>query len=128
MSWQQYVDSSLLGTGVVSKAAIHGHDGNPWATSQGFSVTPAEAKSLLHGCDDPSPLQMSGIKLGGVKYMFLKNEAGRSAYGRKGGEAGCVVVKTNQALVIGVYEGGVQGGACVAAVEKLGDYLISVGY
>ena len=73
-----------------------------------LQVTPAEAKSLLHGCDDPSPLQMSGIKLGGVKYMFLKNEAGRSAYGRKGGEAECVVVKTNQALVIGVYEGGVQ--------------------
>jgi hypothetical protein len=38
MSWQDYVDKSLLGTGLVSKAAIHGHNGGAWATSAGFAV------------------------------------------------------------------------------------------
>ena len=39
MSWQSYVDTQLLATKNVSKAAIHGNDGNPWATSAGFSVS-----------------------------------------------------------------------------------------
>jgi profilin len=39
MSWQAYVDSNLVGTKKVIKAAIHGHDGNPWAFSAGFQVS-----------------------------------------------------------------------------------------
>lgn len=38
MSWETYISSQLLGTGNVSKAAIHGLDGNPWASSAGFTV------------------------------------------------------------------------------------------
>ena len=38
MSWQDYVDKSLIGTGVVSKASIHGLDGTKWASSPGFTV------------------------------------------------------------------------------------------
>jgi profilin len=38
MSWQAYVDTNLVGTGKVSKAAIHGHNGALWATSKGFNV------------------------------------------------------------------------------------------
>jgi hypothetical protein len=40
MSWQQYVDSNLVGTKKVTKAAIHGLDGSVWATSKGFNVKP----------------------------------------------------------------------------------------
>lgn len=39
MSWQAYVDTNLLGTKKITKAAIHGLDGNVWATSKGFSVS-----------------------------------------------------------------------------------------
>ena len=39
MSWQAMVDTSLLGSGQVTKAAIHGLNGSPWATSAGFSVS-----------------------------------------------------------------------------------------
>lgn len=39
MSWQQYVDSNLVGTGHVSKAAIYGLNGGQWAVSPGFSVS-----------------------------------------------------------------------------------------
>ncbi|EGD79579.1 profilin [Salpingoeca rosetta] len=127
MSWQQYVDQHLIATGKVSKAAIHGLDGNPWATSAGFTVAPAEAAALARAFGDPQPLYQTGIVLNGVKYMFLR-ATDRSLLGRKGGDAGCIVVKTNQALLIGVYEGGLQGGDCNNVVEKLADYLASVGY
>lgn len=39
MSWQSYVDSNLLGTGSVQKAAIFGLDGSQWAISSGFAVS-----------------------------------------------------------------------------------------
>ena len=67
MSWQSYVDDQLLAAKVttvtltltvslsltltlacppqtVSKACIAGHDGNIWATSEGFAATAAELK------------------------------------------------------------------------------------
>ena len=158
MSWQSYVDTQLLATKNVSKAAIHGNDGNPWATSAGFSVsvscmrhsgclcgcalmairltvvwiilrvcqtsylwivipisgdifTPivmmlpgvssrpltdshshtylqqqisaADAKALIAGIKDPTPFQAGGIKFGGIKYTFIRADAGRNVYGRQ---------------------------------------------
>jgi hypothetical protein len=38
MSWQAYVDNNLIGTKKVAQGAIHGLDGNRWATSPGFNV------------------------------------------------------------------------------------------
>jgi hypothetical protein len=39
MSWQVYVDQSLLGTKKVTQAGIYGLDGGGvWAQSSGFSV------------------------------------------------------------------------------------------
>eukprot|EP01134_Creolimax_fragrantissima_P007796 CFRG7796T1 len=128
MSWQAYVDTNLVGTGHVSKAAIHGLDGNPWASSPGFTVSPAEANALIAGIADPTPLY-SGITLGGVKYMFLRNEPDRSVYGKKGADAGCFIVKTGQCILIAVYEGSsIEPRQCSTVVEKLADYLVEVGY
>ena len=39
MSWQQFIDESLLGTGQVAKASIHGLDGVRYAASAGFVVS-----------------------------------------------------------------------------------------
>ncbi|TPX54254.1 hypothetical protein PhCBS80983_g05986 [Powellomyces hirtus] len=82
MSWQQYVDSNLLGTGKVQKAAIHGLDGSLWATSAGFSVGPAEAAAIVKGFTDPSGLRASGIFIVGEKYMTLRADD-RAIYGKK---------------------------------------------
>ena len=38
MSWQQYVDSNLLGTKKIHQAVIVGLDGSTWAASKGFAV------------------------------------------------------------------------------------------
>lgn len=39
MSWQDYVDNQLLASKCVTKAAIAGLDGTPWAKSEGFEVS-----------------------------------------------------------------------------------------
>lgn len=41
---------------------------------------------------------------------------------------GCVLVKTTQAVLVGEYQPPIQQPEAVDVVEKLADYLISVGY
>ena len=48
MSWQAYVDSNLLASGMVTAAGIYDLQGNPWAYSAGFAVSTApRAPALL---------------------------------------------------------------------------------
>ncbi|KAJ3383484.1 profilin, required for normal timing of actin polymerization in response to thermal stress [Lobulomyces angularis] len=126
MSWQQYVDSNLVGTGKILKAAIHGHDGNVWATTKGFSVSTTEMKTLADAFLDASGIRAGGIHLAGVKYFALTCND-RSIYGKKGA-GGVICVKTKQAILIGVYDEPVQPGEATKVVENLADYLISVNY
>ena len=128
MSWQAYVDSNLVGTGHVSKAAIHGIDGSVWATSAGLSISAKEATALVTGINDPTPFQTGGIMLQGKKYQFLRNEKGRSVYGKLGADDGCVIVKTAKAVLVALYTKGTTAGNCTLVVEKLADYLMDNGY
>ncbi|MCB9430965.1 MAG: profilin [Ardenticatenaceae bacterium] len=126
MSWQAYIDSSLVGTGHIKRALICSHDGTPWAYSAGFNPSNAELKALIKGFADNAGIQGSGINLQGTKYMTLRAD-NRSIYGKKGA-GGVVSVKTGQAVIIGIYEEGTQPGQATTVVEKLADYLIENGY
>ncbi len=44
MSWQDYIDTQLIGKD-LKNAVIAGHDGNVWAKSQDFNVTPNEIQA-----------------------------------------------------------------------------------
>jgi len=126
MSWQAYVDSNLLGSRKIARAAIHGHDGSLWATSEGFSLSTQEINEIIAAFNDPSAIQANGIHANGVKYFALTVN-NRSIYGKKGAD-GIVAVKTKQAVLIGVYIEGTQPGEANTTVEGLADYLIGVGY
>ena len=126
MSWQEYVDSHLVGTGNVKKAVIIGHDGSTWAATAGFSIKPEEAKKIVSAFGDPSGALSSGLFLQGDKYMTLKAD-NRSVYGKKGASGFCAV-KTNQSVLIGLYDENIQPGQCANTVERLADYLIENSY
>jgi profilin len=51
MSWQAYVDTNLVGTGKIAKAAIIGQDGSSWACSQGFNVRLRDSKLSVYAGD-----------------------------------------------------------------------------
>ncbi|XP_077866427.1 uncharacterized protein LOC144354642 [Saccoglossus kowalevskii] len=128
MSWQKYVDDSLIKTKKIAKGSIHTHDGAMKAGSKGFKPTPAEVKTALFGINkDASKFHTSGITIAGVKYTFLRSEPGKSAYAKKG-DNGLIVVKTKKAVIIGVYTKGTQPGAATVVVEKLADYLKGAGF
>jgi len=126
MSWQHYVDKQLMGTGLITKAVISGHDGTIWAKSSNIEPSREELAKLSSSLPDYSPLQMSGVQLGGEKFIFL---SGTDKVIRcKKQKQGMHCMKTLQAMLVAVYEEPVQSPQVAAVVEGLGDYLISQSY
>ncbi|KAI9221742.1 profilin [Blastocladiella britannica] len=126
MSWQTYVDVNLCGTGKVTKGAIFGLDKSTWAVTPGLEVQATELDALLQAFKDPSGIRANGLRLAGQKHIALKCDD-RSIYAKLG-TGGLVAVKTNQAIVIGLYDQSIQPGEATKVVEGLADYLISVNY
>ncbi|KAF2153731.1 profilin [Myriangium duriaei CBS 260.36] len=133
MSWQAYVDTSLVGTNNLDKAAIFNSEGNSvWATSAGFNVSAAEMKEIVNAYKDKGDaagvkqVQSSGLHVSGERFVVIKADE-RSLYGKKGKE-GIVIVKTVQAILVTHYPETVQPGSAANTVEQLADYLIGVGY
>ena len=81
--------------------------------------------------------QEAGIRIANQKYMFLKhNPENNSVYLAREGGGGACVVRTEKALIIGVWNKAAKmsndtlqnAGDCNEVVEKMGVYLKSSGY
>ncbi|KAK6202413.1 actin-binding protein [Scheffersomyces amazonensis] len=126
MSWQAYTDN-LVATGKLDKAALYSRAGDSlWAQSSGFQLQANEISEIARGFDDPSNLQAHGLHVQSQKYFLLRADD-RSIYGKHEGE-GIIAVRSKQAILIAHYPAGIQAGEATTIVEKLADYLISVGY
>ncbi|XP_077210582.1 profilin-1 [Tasmannia lanceolata] len=130
MSWQTYVDDHLMceiDGQHLSAAAIMGLDGSVWAQSDSFpQFKPEEITAIVNDFNEPGSLAPTGLFLGSTKYMVIQGEAGAVIRGKKG-SGGITIKKTNQAMVIGIYEEPLTPGQCNMIVERLGDYLIDQG-
>jgi len=130
MSWQAYVDSSLVGSGHVDKAAIVSAAGDSiWAATPGFTISTSETNEIvatLKGGDAVNKVLAEGLHVAGERFVVFKAED-RSIYGRKGKE-GIVIAKTQQAILIAHYGENVQAGNAAITVEQLADYLIGLKY
>ncbi|KAK4193875.1 profilin [Podospora australis] len=135
MSWQAYVDSSLVGSGHIDKAAIVSAAGDStWAATPGFSVGADEIKNIIALLNESDKVQgatavkafSEGIHVTGERYVATRIEDNH-IYGRHG-KTGIVIRKTKQAILIGHYGENVQVGNATQTVEALGDYLTNLGY
>ncbi|POY75839.1 hypothetical protein BMF94_0919 [Rhodotorula taiwanensis] len=126
MSWQTYVDSNLVGTGKISRAAILGQQGGVWAASSGYNLAADEQAFLTKVHANPESAQANGIRAAGEKYMCIRADD-RSVYGKKG-SSGIIVVKTKQGILVAEYVDPTQPGEATKIVEELADYLIGVGF
>lgn len=126
MSWQAYTDN-LIGTGKIDQAALYSRAGDSlWAQSNGYQLGAQEIASIAKGFDDPDSLFGSGLHLLGVKYFVLRADD-KSIYGKQDAQ-GVVIVRTKQAILIAHYPATTLPNEATPIVEKLADYLISVGY
>lgn len=126
MSWQSYVDDQLLNTKMVTHAVICGHDGNIWASSANFQVTPEELKALIAKYNNTDQLAQSGVTIAGTKYMYLSST--EKVIRAKKGTSGVHAIKTTQTYIVCVYEDPIVPEQAASVTEKLGDYLIQVGF
>jgi profilin len=126
MSWQDYVDRQLLASRCVTKAAIAGLDGNIWASSAGFEISRDELLRIVKGFEQVDLLTSGGVTLAGNRYIYLSGSD--KIIRAKLGKVGVHCVKTQQAVVISLYEDPIQPQQAASVVEKLGDYLVSCGY
>ncbi|KAF2865973.1 profilin [Massariosphaeria phaeospora] len=130
MSWQAYVDQSLVGTGNIDKAIIcDGKDKTVWAASPGFSIPDAELQVIIDSFSDKSPTKKvieQGVKINGEKYMTI--DSTDDALKAKKGKEGIIVLKTTQALLIGHHPADIQTTNAYSSVAELADYLIKAGY
>ncbi|KUI56818.1 Profilin [Cytospora mali] len=131
MSWQAYVDSSLVGSGHVDKGAIISAAGDSaWATSAGFTISAEEMKniaSIVNG--DQASIEKAhaeGIHVGGERFVVARIDDG-NIYGRKG-RCGVVISKSKQAILVGHHGEAQQPGNTTKTVEGLKDYLFGLGY
>ncbi|KAM4056742.1 profilin domain-containing protein [Hirsutella rhossiliensis] len=131
MSWQAYIDTSLVGTGHIDKAAIISAAGDSaWAASGGFQLKPEEMKAIaaiLSGDDGARDKAFTeGLFICGQRYVMPRAEDG-SIYARSG-RLGVAIAKTKQAIVVGHHGETQIAGNATLTVEALADYLIGQSY
>jgi profilin len=136
MSWQSYVDTSLVGSGHVLKGCIASIAGDSiWATSADFEVRPEELKviaTILKELDEGNTAAKDkafadGVYVAGVRYVATRIED-RHLYAAAKGKNGVCIVKSKQAIIISCYGENNVAGNATSTTEGLADYLIKQGY
>lgn len=131
MSWQGYVDTSLVASGHIDKGAIVSLAGDSvWAASSGWNLKPAELKivsQIVSGDERAKDTAFAeGLFLAGERFVLTRAED-RSIYARAGRE-GVAIAKTKQAIIVGHHPEAAVAGNANSTVEGLADYLIGQGY
>jgi hypothetical protein len=152
-TWQDYVNTQLVGTSHVDQALMCGkQDGAVWANTPDFlprlyeaAVTQDDGSEANQTINEAVILTKigqtlrkppEGLRVNGVKYMITRTYPNGSAddglasiYFSKGQGGGALVV-TNQAVIVATYDKGKGQTAsqCNFTVESLGRYLFESGY
>ncbi|KAE8314703.1 profilin-2 [Aspergillus transmontanensis] len=126
MSWQSYIEDTLVGSGKISRAVILGQQGGIWASSGGHLLSKEEEHAVIDAYKNLEHTMSSGLKLAGEKFFCLSANP-RSIY-LKSQTGGAIVVKTTQAIIVAEYVAPVQSGEAAPLVEGLADYLIAMRY
>eukprot|EP00999_Lentomonas_sp_LEN2_P001617 NODE_2685_length_520_cov_144.893130_g2635_i0.p1 GENE.NODE_2685_length_520_cov_144.893130_g2635_i0~~NODE_2685_length_520_cov_144.893130_g2635_i0.p1 ORF type:complete len:129 (+),score=28.17 NODE_2685_length_520_cov_144.893130_g2635_i0:78-464(+) len=128
MSWQEYIDNNLVGTGYMRDAAIIGADGSVWAQS-GFELTAEEAAAIPALIDDPTKAQAGGIMMAGVKFMCLRCDAETGELiGKKGPESFFAGRTTAGNFIVGIGQEGINPADLNSTVDGMVKYLGESGY
>jgi len=122
MSWQAYVDTNLLASGMVTAAGIYDLQGNPWAYSAGFAAQVAEVAAVSAHFAAPAGLAATGAVVAGVKYMFVQGEENVEIYVKKGA-TGVVFCRCNTCIIVAYHDDKIQPGSCRSTAGKLADFL-----
>lgn len=123
--WKSYVDVNLVGAG-LKHAAIAGQDGQIWAASAGFKLTPNEVLGLVRVFNAPTEALYFGFTLERAKYFTLTADC-RSLHGRKGSQ-GCVCIRTSEDILIGIYDEDFPCNKALKILDRFAAYLVVLNF
>lgn len=147
MSWDAYVDYVISRSqGSVTAATLIGLNGAIWTpfSQEGgkiVKIDQTEASAIgaaMQKGKDAATTQvlqdyfaMNGVKVGGVKYMFLsatEDNGMKMVLGKKASLGGITIGHTNQAVIIAFNPEGTAQGNANKAVSATCEYLMQAGY
>ncbi|KAJ1927716.1 profilin, required for normal timing of actin polymerization in response to thermal stress [Tieghemiomyces parasiticus] len=124
MSWQAWADT-ITNAGFKC-GAIYGQQGGCWAQSNGCTLSDEEFQKISHGFQDVSQLGQTGLVVNGIKYFALLCDD-TTLRGKKG-DNGVLIIKSNQAIVIGVFDSRMQPGEANLKLDDVVKNLKNSGY
>lgn len=139
MSWNSYIDTvkaysrDATGKEHIDRACIIGLDGVRYTDDthpSSFKVTPEEVGTITRcmKSKDFTVFMTSGVKAETVKYNFLREEDKKIVYAKKKDQGSLTIQATEKVIVIAHTAEGAQQGNSNGGVQKICDYLESVGY
>jgi len=136
-AWAGYCQNNICRAGGCSQAGIYDiGTAAAWGTTAGMKASAPQVQALCKALnsteqsDQPvKDLQAAGIKIGETKYMFLQIDRTKpvTILG-KSKDGGCVIQKSNKAVVVGTYATGATPGESNKTVTQFTDWLINSGY
>ena len=139
MSWDSYIDNLIAqtkdagGTAHCDRACIIGIDGGaPWTSAGHSSALKLQGQeganvARCFKSKDFSALMAGGIYAEGTKYQFLREEDGKTVFGKKKDHGAVTLQCSKTAIVIGHCPEGSQQGNLNKGVAVIADYLESLG-
>ncbi|KAM0524448.1 hypothetical protein ACHAPE_000542 [Trichoderma viride] len=131
MSWQAFVDTSLVATGHITKGAIISSAGDSaWASSPDLTIAPAEMKAIASiVAKDQAAIDKAyadGLYIGGVRHVLTKVDED-TLYARAGRD-GAAITAAKSCIVVGLHSETQVAGNATSVVAALADHLKKTGY
>jgi len=136
--WDAYVRNLLEcepGRPIKKAAIISNTDGSVWTKSDGtnlgenFTATDDELRTLVSQFNKLSDVFTTGIVLERNKYIVAVADEASSLVFAKRDKSGLIAAKTNQTIVIAIFEGLNDAGITArGSVEKIAHHLKDSGY
>ena len=120
-SWRPYIDSAV-NSGLCQGLSMHDLKGNPFVSSDGFRAVAAEVGAVTSCFANPRALMGRGLKISGREYEYEFGEANKEIQLRDG-DAGIVVQRCGNYVVVGMHDEDTKVAECRSAVEKIVFYL-----
>ncbi|RFU75218.1 hypothetical protein TARUN_7022 [Trichoderma arundinaceum] len=130
MSWQAFVDTSLVATGHITKGAIISAAGDSaWASSTDLTISPTEMKAIADIIANNQAAKdkafAEGLYVGGQRYVVARIED--NIYARSGRD-GVAIAPSKQAIVVGIHGETQVAGNATSVVVALAEHLKGTGY
>ena len=129
MSWQDYVDIELIGSGYCRSAAIIGMDGSMFASTQTLALEKEEIGNVivLFG-DAKKRVAGNTLTLKQREYVIQTATERTIQLGTDANDSGAVLVKTRQMVLVATWADWIRPERCLFVVESLADYLLQKGF